>query len=441
MLFWLLTKAANHIALYNKYKTSLGKRSNMQYQTFDFMTRTSEQFSKMCAMGQELTSHSANPWANTWLGKTVAASFETAHRHTKRYPKQCFDITATQVDGIEVEVTEHIAQTKPFCKLLNFKRQSPNKALAKTISEQPKVLVVAALSGHFATLLKDTVATLMTDHDVYITDWADAREVPLTDGDFGFETYVSYLIDFMHELGPNAHIVAVCQPTVQSLIATAVMSQAKDPCTPKSLTLMAGPIDTRVNPNKVNEYAAKNSIDFFKKNVIMTVPMGYPGQGRKVYPGFLQLSSFLSMNLSTHAKKHVNFFQHLVAGDDTAADRHRHFYDEYMAVLDMTESFYLETLESVFMHHHLPQGKVIYKGDSVNLSAITDTALYTVEGGQDDICAVGQTKAAHALCTQLASDKQQYDLYPDVGHYGIFSGSKFRTEIAPRIGTFIAKHH
>jgi len=413
----------------------------MQYQAFDFLTRSNEQFSRWCAIGHELTRHAANPWANSWLGKATAASFETAHRQTKRYAKQSFGISSTQINGTEVAIREHLVSTKPFCSLVNFKRDTNNTKLRASINKQPKVLIVAALSGHFATLLKDTVSNLIADHDVYITDWTDAREVPLTEGDFGFETYVSYLVDFMHELGPNSHIVAVCQPTVQSLIATAVMAQANDPCTPKSLTLMAGPIDTRVNPNKVNEYAAQNGIDFFKKNVIMTVPHGYPGQGRKVYPGFLQLSSFLSMNLSSHTKKHMNFFSDLVAGNEVAAQRHRHFYDEYMAVLDMTESFYLETLESVFIDHHLPQGKVSYKGQKVDLGAINNTALYTIEGGQDDICSVGQTQAAHALCTNLSDNKQQYDLYPEVGHYGIFSGSKFRKDIAPKLGQFIAQHH
>ncbi len=412
----------------------------MRYQTYDFYTRAAENMNGFFALGHQIMSHPSNPWSYTLLGKSMAAGFESANRTTKRYDKIGFHYDSTTVSGESVRVIEEVVRDKPFCQLRRFKREATNGHTQKQIEAQPKLLVVAALSGHHATLLKDTVKAMLPDHDVYITDWADARNVPLEEGSFGFDEYVSYLIEFMETLGPNSHTLAVCQPTVQALIATAVMSEQNNPCAPKTLTLMAGPIDTRINPNQVNEYAASHSIDFFRKFAIMTVPFGYAGAGRRVYPGFLQLGSFMAMNLDSHLKKHLDYFTSIMFGKHEVAETHREFYDEYMAVLDMSEEFYLETLEKVFIEHHLPTGKITYGGEPVDFSAIKNTALHTVEGEQDDICSVGQTEAAQVLCTSLPDNMRLHDVHPGVGHYGIFSGSRFRNEIAPKLRNFIASH-
>jgi poly(3-hydroxybutyrate) depolymerase len=377
-----------------------------------------------------------NPWSETTFGRSVAAAAELFERTTRRYGKPEFGITETTVDGKTVAVGEEVVWEKPFCCLLHFARDLPEGR-----KPDPKLLIVAPVSGHYATLLRGTVAAMLPENDVYITDWQDARMVPLSEGRFGLDDYIDYVIEMLHRLGPQAHVMAVCQPSVPVLAAVALMAEDGDENQPASMTLMGGPIDTRLAPTEVNKLAETRGTDWFRNNVIMTVPFPHPGFMRKVYPGFLQLGGFMSLNLDRHVSAHHDFFQHLVDGDGDSADKHREFYDEYLAVMDLTAEFYLQTVETVFVRHALPNGLMTHRGRPVRPEAIRRTALMTVEGERDDISGVGQTKAAHALCTNLPYDKKQHFLAMGVGHYGVFNGSRFRSEIAPRITDFIAKHH
>jgi poly(3-hydroxybutyrate) depolymerase len=322
-----------------------------------------------------------------------------------------------------VPVTEERVLSTPFASLLKFRKE--------TISHKPKVLVVAPLSGHYATLLRATVETLLLDHEVYITDWHNARDVPLSAGRFGFDEYVEHLIRFIEFLGQDVHLLAVCQPCVQSLIATAIMAEDQNPCQPRSLTLMAGPIDARINPTKVNELATGKPIDWFKSNFIATVPARYEGAGRRVYPGFMQLSAFMSMNLNRHVKAHADMFGYIVFREEEKLQAARDFYDEYFAVLDLAEEFYIETVDRVFQQHLLPQGKMTYFDRLVRPEKIKKTALLTVEGERDDICALGQTMAAHDLCTSIRPYKKKHHMQAGVGHYGVFSGGKWARQVYP----------
>jgi polyhydroxyalkanoate depolymerase len=297
------------------------------------------------------------------------------------------------------------------------------------------MLVVAPLSGHFATLLADTAATLLRDHDVYITDWKNARDVPLAAGTFGFDDYVEYVIRFLEALGPGANLIAVCQPCVQALVAVAVMAEQDHPCQPRSMTLMGGPVDTRIAPTTVNLLATSKSLDWFRKNLITRVPMRYPGRGRDVYPGFMQLTAFMSMNMGRHMEQHRKLYQQLADGED--GSRIRHFYDEYFAVLDLTAEFYLETVDRVFQRALLAKGELDYRGSRVRPDKIRKTALLTVEGERDDICAVGQTAAAHDLCSSLRPHLKRHHLQPGVGHYGVFSGSKWETQVYPQVKSLV----
>ena len=404
----------------------------MLYQTYDLYSRSAELMNGFIAVGQQLMTHPYNPYKRTLLGKSIIAGLDSAFHHTKVYDKQPFDITSTLIDGETVEVIEEIIIEKPFCNLIHF-RQDTNV-------QQSKLFLVAPLSGHHATLLKATIERLVTDHDVYITDWLDAKNVPLSDGDFGFDDYVSYLIEFMQEIGEDIHLLAVCQPTVQALIATAVMAKEKNPSTPKSLTLMAGPIDTSINPNELNRYASEKDLAWFENNVVMPVPNRYPGAGRQVYPGFIQLTSFISMNMESHVKKHNDYLSHVFHGVEEKSESHRNFYDEYLSVLDLNGTFYLETLDRVFLNQKLATGEMTYKGELVDLSAITSTSLHTIEGKNDDICSLGQTEAAQRLCTGIPDEEKLHQVIEGVGHFGTFSGSSFRNIIAPSITDFIYKH-
>jgi poly(3-hydroxybutyrate) depolymerase len=404
----------------------------MLYQTYDLYSRSAELMNGFIAVGQQLMTHPYNPYKRTLLGKSIIAGLDSAFHHTKVYDKQPFDITSTIIDGKTVEVIEEVIVEKPFCNLIHFRQD--------TDIQQSKLFLVAPLSGHHATLLKATIERLVADHDVYITDWLDAKNVPLSDGDFCFDNYVSYLIDFMQEIGEDIHLLAVCQPTVQALIATAVMAKAKDPSTPKSLTLMAGPIDTSINPNELNKYASEKDLTWFENNVIMPVPNRFPGAGRKVYPGFIQLTSFISMNMESHVKKHKDYLSHVFHGVEDKTESHRNFYDEYLSVLDLNGTFYLETLDRVFLNQKLADGTMTYKGDLVDLSAITNTSLHTIEGKNDDICSLGQTEAAQRLCTGIPDEEKLHQVIEGVGHFGTFSGSSFRNIIAPSITDFIYKH-
>jgi len=376
-----------------------------------------------------------NPLSYSAVGRSVAAVLEVFERVTRRYGKPAFNLPETTVDGKAVAVTEKVVGSKPFCNLLHFER-----ALPAAHAADPKILIVAPMSGHYATLLRGTVEALLPSADVYITDWIDARMVPLTEGNFDLNDYIDYVIDIIHHLGPQTNVVAVCQPSVPVLAAVARMEAENDPLAPASMTLMGGPIDTRINPTAVNELAKNKPIEWFEDNVIMTVPWPQPGFMRPVYPGFLQLSGFMSMNLDRHMIAHKDFYLHLVKNDGEPAEKHRDFYDEYLAVMDLTAEFYLQTVEEVFIKHALPKGELLHRGKRVDTGAIRNVALLTVEGENDDISGVGQTRAAQTICTNIPDEKRMHYMQPDVGHYGVFNGSRFRREIAPRIIAFAREH-
>ncbi len=375
-----------------------------------------------------------NPLTHTAYGRTVAAACELFERTTRRYDKPAFGLGTTVADGERVAVTERILWERPFCRVIAFDRAR------KGADEQPKVLIVAPMSGHYATLLRGTVETFLPTHRVMITDWTDASMVPLAAGRFDLDDYIDYLIAMFRELGPDLHIMAVCQPSVPVVAAIARMEAENDPATPRSMTLMGGPIDTRRSPTAVNELAEKRGIKWFEQHCIVKVPPVHPGFGRNVYPGFLQLSGFMAMNIDRHLTAHWDMFKHLVQGDGDSAEKHREFYDEYLAVMDLTAEFYLQTVETVFVEHLLPKGEMLHRGRPVDLTAIRRCAVMAVEGEKDDISGVGQTLAALELTPNLSSDRKLYHLQKGVGHYGVFNGSRFRKEIAPRIAAFMAEH-
>ncbi|MEQ5809504.1 polyhydroxyalkanoate depolymerase [Alteromonas sp. NFXS44] len=404
----------------------------MNYQAYDYLTRGAYIMHEGFSLLNDIANHPSNLFAHTLPGRITRASLETAMRLTQRYEKLGFNIDEIKIDDKRHKVKEEIVLSKPFCDLIHFNRIG--------VKDDHKVLLVAPLSGHFATLLKGTVEALLPDHEIYVTDWADAREVPLEDGPFSFDCYVSYLIEFLEFLGPGTHLMAICQPTVQALIATAVMAGQKNACVPKSLTLMAGPIDCSKNPTRVNEFAQEHPMNWFRNVAIMSVPYGYPGEGRQVYPGFMQLGGFISMNQQTHMKKYQNFFQNLVFGEEEDADRFRAFYDEYLAVLDMPAEFYLETIERVFKNNEIARGAITYQGVPVDFETIDNTALLTVEGADDDICGLGQTEAAQDICKNIPKNMRKHHVQQGAGHYGIFSGSKFRKSVRPVITDFIHKY-
>lgn len=366
---------------------------------------------------------------NVPLIRNLSAAYELLARAGLTHARPEYGIPAVMVGNREVEVTEVPVLTLPFGTLLRFKKDVD--------VEQPRVLVVAPLSGHFATLLRNTVRTLLPDHDVYITDWHNARDVSLEAGAFGFDDYVAYVIRFLEALGPGAHLVAVCQPCVQALAAVAVMAADGHAAQPSSMTLMAGPIDTRVNPTKVNKLATSKPIGWFERHLIARVPWKYPGARRMVYPGFVQLTAFVSMNINRHYNAHQELYEHLRNGDHEKAQVIKTFYDEYFAVLDLAAEFYLETVSWVFQEARLPKGELTYRGQAVELKAIRKTALLTVEGERDDICALGQTAAAHDLCTGLRPHMKRHHMQVGVGHYGVFSGRKWDGQIYPLVRNLI----
>lgn len=382
-----------------------------------------------------LCNNPLNPFAATPVGRSVAAAAEVFERTTRRYAKPSFGIETVKVGSTEVAVSEEIVWSRPFCNLIHFRRDLP-----KGRRNDPKLLIVAPMSGHYATLLRGTVEAMAQHAEVYITDWIDARMVPTADGRFDLEDYVDYVIDMLHSIGAGTHVMAVCQPSVPVLAAVALMEGRGDRHAPASMTLMGGPIDTRRNPTAVNQLAQQKGIDWFRDNVVMSVPWPHPGFGREVYPGFLQLSGFMGMNLDRHLIAHKDFFMHLVKNDGDSAEKHRDFYDEYLAVMDLTAEFYLQTVETVFVNHALPKGELTHRGELVDLTAVRNVALFTVEGENDDISGVGQTQAAHDLCTNIPDAMRAHYMQPKVGHYGVFNGSRFRTEIVPRIVDFITSH-
>ncbi|TGQ51495.1 polyhydroxyalkanoate depolymerase [Mesorhizobium sp. M1C.F.Ca.ET.193.01.1.1] len=380
-------------------------------------------------------SNPLNPISHTPLGRSVAATAELFERTTRRYGKPQFGLTKTVVDWKTVDVTERTVWSKPFCNLTRFERSLPAGR-----KPDPKLLIVAPMSGHYATLLRGTVEAMLPHADVHITDWVDARMVPLSQGSFDLDDYIDYIIDMFHALGPDTHVMAVCQPSVPVLAAVALMEKRGDPFVPSTMTLMGGPIDTRRNPTAVNLLAEEKGSAWFRDNVIMQAPWPVPGFAREVYPGFLQLSGFMSMNLDRHIIAHKDFFMHLVKNDGDNAEKHRDFYDEYLAVMDLTAEFYLQTVDTVFVRHALPKGEMTHRGEAVDPSAIRNVALLTVEGENDDISGLGQTQAAHDLCVNIPADRQAHYVQPAVGHYGVFNGSRFRSEIVPRIVDFVTSY-
>lgn len=383
----------------------------------------------------KLFSNPVSPFAHTPFSQRIAAGYELMYRLGKDYEKPAFGIDTTTIKGETVNIVERIAVNKPFCKLLHFKKDLPDAAFAAL--DQPTVLLVAPLSGHHATLLRDTVRALLPDHDVFITDWVDARMVPLSDGPFHLDDYIYYVQDFIRTLGPDVHVISVCQPTVPVLAAISLMASDNDPKLPKTMTMMGGPIDPRKSPTAVNDLATEKPFSWFENTVIYSVPGNYPGFGRKVYPGFLQHAGFIAMNPGRHAQSHREFYQHLVRGDEESAESHRKFYDEYNAVLDMPAEYYLETIKTVFQEHRLPKGTWEVGGKLVRPQDIKTVALFTIEGELDDISGAGQTQAAHELCSGIPEHMHRDYVAEKAGHYGIFSGRRWREIICPKIGEFI----
>jgi poly(3-hydroxybutyrate) depolymerase len=380
------------------------------------------------------------PSTYTKAGRTIAAGAELFERTTRRFTKPKFGLDSVKSRGTAVDITEEIVATKPFCRLIRFNRATDDNELSDMMRTDPKVLIVAPMSGHHATLLRGTVEAMLPEHEVYITDWLDAKLVPLSQGQFDLEDYITYTMDFIRMLGPDVHIIAVCQPAVPVLCAVALMAEMNDPAQPRSMTLMGGPIDTRKAGTVVTRLAEERPIEWFQNTVIHALPFYYPGAYRLVYPGFIQLQGFMSMNIERHIGEHVKLFQHLVRGDGEPADQHKRFYDEYLSVMDTPAEFYLQTVERVFQQHDLPNGTFMYHGQLVKPAAIRQTALLTVEGELDDISAPGQTAPAHELCANLPATMKKAHLEIGVGHYGIFNGRKWRMNIQPLVRDFIRTH-
>jgi poly(3-hydroxybutyrate) depolymerase len=377
-----------------------------------------------------------NPASHTPLGRGAAAALELFERSTRRYRKPAWAIDSVKVDGRAVAVRERTLISKPFCNLVHFERDVP----AVRRRNDPKILVVAPMAGHFSTLLRGTVRDLLPDHEVYVTEWQDARFVPRSTGPFDLDVYIDYIIEFLRFFRGNVHVMAVCQPTVPVFAAVSLMEAMDDRALPRSMILMAGPIDARENPTAVNRFAVGKPLNWFRHNVITQVPWPYPGMMRLVYPGFLQLSGFMGMNIDRHLTAHRDLFHNLIRGDGDSADKHREFYDEFLAVMDLTAEYYLQTIETVFLEHKLPKGEMVHRGIRVDPSKVHRVALMTVEGEKDDISGIGQTQAAQSLCKNLPKTMRARHLQPDVGHYGVFNGSRFRAEILPKIRAFLLAH-
>jgi poly(3-hydroxybutyrate) depolymerase len=402
----------------------------MLYDAYEFQRTLMSAASAWANISAQWLQNPLNPMSYSNMAPMMASGLDVfAHASASR-GKPDFGFTEVDVDGKVVAVTEEIILRKPFGQLKRFRRRG--------VTGQPKLLIVAPMSGHYATLLRGTVERMLPRHDVYITDWRDARLVPVSEGSFDLDDYVDYLVEFLEKLGPGTHMLAVCQPSVPAYAAAAIMAADENPCRPASLTMMGGPIDTREAPTAVNTVATQRPLAWFEQNVIHTVPVYYPGVGRRVYPGFLQLTGFMAMNLGNHLVSHWSMFKHLVDGDDESADATKAFYDEYRSVCDMTEEFYLQTIDQVFQRHLLPKGQFMHRGKLVDPAAIKDIGLLAIEGERDDISGIGQTKAALSLATALPDEKKHYLLAEKVGHYGIFNGRRWREKIAPVVDAWIA---
>lgn len=405
----------------------------MLYHLYDLQHAALRPMRLLAEATQHTFQNPFSPVSYTRVGRAMAASAELMERTTRRFPKPAFGLPTTTVNGQEVAITERVVHREPFCNLLHFAKPEGTPA-------QPRVLLVAPMSGHHATLLRGTVAALLQDHDVFITDWIDARLVPLSKGRFDLDDYIDTVAELIRVLGPRTHVIAVCQPAVPVLAAISLMAQGDEPAQARSMTLMGGPIDPTANPTVPVKLAATRPLSWFERSVIAAVPGYYPGGFRRVYPGFIQLSGFMSMHLDRHIGEHLGLFRHLVKGDGDSAEQHRRFYDEYLAVMDLPAEFYLQTIETVFQKHDLARGTMVSRGRKVDPSAIRKTALMTVEGELDDISAPGQTVAAHRLCSGLPEDMQARHHQAGVGHYGIFNGRRWRENIMPAVRDFIRKH-
>jgi poly(3-hydroxybutyrate) depolymerase len=410
----------------------------MLYKAYELQRSWLNSVSTVAALSSEMLSSPANPWSRFGFAPIAANALDVFAHATAPYGKPAFNITEIDIDGELHPVEEATVVNRPFGDLKRFR----HTGLPETA---PRLLIVAPMSGHYATLLRGTVRRMLQSCIVYITDWADAKMVPVHEGHFDLDDYIDYVIAFLEQIrieggGKRPHMMAVCQPSVPCFAATALLNQNKSPASPETLTMMGGPIDTRECPTSVNHHAMKRPIEWFRQSVIATVPMQYRGAGRKVYPGFMQLSAFMSMNLQSHMMSHYEMFKHLTAGDEESAQATKDFYDEYRAVCDMTAEFYLQTVEEVFQKHSIPKGEFRHKGEIVDLSGITHTALLAIEGERDDISGLGQTKAALKLTPNLPAEKKKYYMAEGAGHYGIFNGSKWRTKVAPVVEEFIAAH-
>jgi poly(3-hydroxybutyrate) depolymerase len=411
----------------------------MLYQLYESQRALLSPFSEFASAASKLYSHPLSAFSHTPASTRMAAGLDLMHRLAKEYEKPSFNITSIDVQGTQVAVHEHVEMTKSFCRLLRFKRFSDEVALLNCIKNQPAVLVVAPLSGHHSTLLRETVRTLLVDHKVYITDWTDARMVPTEEGHFHLDNYVHYIQDFIRHIGPEVNVMSVCQPTVPVLAAISLMASNGEP-TPLTMTMMGGPIDARKSPTTVNNLAMTKSHEWFENNVVYRVPGNYPGVGRRVYPGFLQHTGFIAMNPERHLRSHYDYFMDLMRGEDESAEFHRAFYDEYNAVLDMPAEFYLDTIHTVFQDYSLVEGTWVVGDQLVKPQDIVTTALLTIEGELDDISGTGQTRAVHDLCSGIPKNRQFHYDAMGAGHYGIFSGRRWRENVYPEVRNFISKH-
>lgn len=412
----------------------------MLYALHELAYHSATPFRLGAQMARQFWTSPFNPAADTAIGRTAYASAELFESVTRRYGKPAWGLETVQVDGRPVRTTEQVVWSSPWCRLLRFARHLGDLKRAGKPAAAPAVLIVAPLSGHYATLLRGTVEAFIQDHDVYVTDWANARQVPMLEGRFDFFDYIDHVREMLAAIGPRAHVVGVCQPGPPVLAACAVMAEANDPNRPASMTFMGSPIDARLSPTVTNQLAEEKPFTWFRSNMIHTVPWPYPGVGRRVYPGFVQLYSFMSMNEDKHIDAHRRYFESLVSGDGDGVEKHERFYDEYLSVLDLTEEFYLQTIDIVFQQHLLARGLLEHRGRPVRLDAVADIGLMTVEGEKDDISGVGQTQAAHGLCPNIPETRRELYVQPEVGHYGVFNGRRFRDEIYPRVRDFIARN-
>jgi poly(3-hydroxybutyrate) depolymerase len=406
-----------------------GEASGMLYQLRESMHQIWAPWRDLAGAAAATSRNGHTP---TEIERSLLAGYELFERITRRYEKPAFNLSQTMIWNEPVAVVEEIRHEKPFGNLVHFRREGE--------FDDPRVLIVPPTAGHFSTLVRGTIEALLPEHDIYLVDWTNARDIPKAAGSFDLDDYIAYLIEFLHELGPGTHVLGICQAAVPAFAAAAVISASEPAYAPSSVTLMAGPIDGREHPTQVNRFATSRSIHWFEDVMVDRVPSAYPGAGRLVYPGFIQLTAFMGMNPDRHMAAHVRFFEDLVAGDEVAAETHRLFYDEYLSVMDITAEFYLQTVRSVFQEFDLPRGVMKFRGDPIDPAAITTTALMTVEGERDDITGRGQTEAAQSLSTNLAASKRRHLLQPGVGHFGVFSGRRWRNEIMPQLRDFIREH-